>query len=53
LGFVGLKGALKGKWSDAASLRRKMSAGEIEGMGAIVKDGLGKISGLGNKVCRI
>lgn len=53
LGFVGLRGALKGKWSDAAAVRRGMSAKEIEGMGDIVKNGLRRVEGLTNKVCKI
>lgn len=52
LGFVGLKGALRGTWSDAAALRRKMTPGDIDGMGDIVKNGLNKIAPLNNKVCR-
>ena len=53
LGFVGLKGALRGTWKDAAVLRRKMTAKDIEGMGDIVKNGLNRISPLNNKVCKL
>lgn len=53
LGFVGLKGALKGTWKDAASLRRKLSSTEIDGMGDIVKNGLNKVGGLTSKMCKI
>jgi hypothetical protein len=40
LGFVGLKGPLRGTWNDAAVLRRKMTSKDIDGMGDIVKKGL-------------
>ncbi|KAF1988610.1 glycoside hydrolase family 18 protein [Aulographum hederae CBS 113979] len=53
LGFVGLKGALKGTWKDAAALRRKMTPADIDGMGDFVKNGLNKIGGLNNKVCKL
>lgn len=52
LGFVGLKGALRGTWSDAAALRRKMTQADIDGMGDIVKLGAGTTSKLTAKVCK-
>jgi len=53
LGFVGLKGALKGTWKDAASLRRKLTSTEIDGMGDIVKNGLNKVAGISSKMCKL
>ena len=44
LGFVGLKGAVKGTWKDASSLRRKMTANDIGKLGTIVETGLNKVS---------
>ncbi|CAK7223423.1 hypothetical protein SBRCBS47491_005203 [Sporothrix bragantina] len=52
LGFVGLKGALRGAWSDAAALRRKMTQADIDGMGDIVKLGVATTSKLSGKVCK-
>ncbi|KAH8879284.1 glycoside hydrolase [Thozetella sp. PMI_491] len=53
LGFVGLKGALKGTWSDAAALRRQMTTDEIAGMGDIVKSGLEKVGSLSKSLCQV
>ena len=44
LGFVGLKGAVKGTWKDASSLRRNMTANDIGKLGLIVETGLNKVS---------
>jgi len=52
LGFVGVRGALKGTWKDAATMRRKLSSTDIEGMGTIVKNGLDKVGGLTVKACK-
>ncbi|KAM7213574.1 hypothetical protein V8F06_011071 [Rhypophila decipiens] len=49
LGFVGLKGALKGSWSDAAALSRGMGT-DVTGMGDIVRNGLNKVEGLAKRV---
>ncbi|CAK7205467.1 hypothetical protein SEUCBS139899_008242 [Sporothrix eucalyptigena] len=53
LGFVGLKGALKGTWSDAAALRRKMTQADIDGMGDIVKLGASTTAQITAKVCKL
>ncbi|KAM7184573.1 glycoside hydrolase family 18 protein [Rhypophila sp. PSN 637] len=52
LGFVGVGGALKGKWADAGKMRRDMTPEQIAGMGDIVKNGLGKVAGLSGRVCK-
>ncbi|KAM7211115.1 hypothetical protein V8F06_013511 [Rhypophila decipiens] len=53
LGFVRVGGALRGKWADAGKMRRDMTPEQISGMGDIVKNGLGKVSGLTNRACKI
>lgn len=52
LSFVGLRGALRGTWSDAAALRRKMTQADIDGMGDIVKAGVSTAAKITSKVCK-
>ncbi|KAL8393756.1 hypothetical protein RB595_003486 [Gaeumannomyces hyphopodioides] len=52
LGFVGLRGAAKGGWSDAARLRRAMSPEDIGKLGPVVKGGLEKVNKI-TKTCRM
>ncbi|KAK3901605.1 hypothetical protein C8A05DRAFT_34695 [Staphylotrichum tortipilum] len=51
LGFVGVRGALKGSWKDVATLRRKMSADDVKNLGDLVKNGLTKVDKVAN-ICR-
>lgn len=53
LGFIGLKGALKGSWKDVSDLRWKMTPDVVEGMGVIVRDGLKKVAGVNSKMCKL
>ncbi|GJC96148.1 glycosylhydrolase family 18-Jun [Colletotrichum higginsianum] len=53
LGGLAIRGAFKGFVSEAATLRRGMSARQIEGLGPAVKEGLDKIGSVVTRVCNL
>lgn len=53
LGGLAIRGAFKGFVSEAATVRRGVSARQIEGLGPAVKEGLDKIGSVVTRVCKV